>query len=96
MTQIAHRFPTIDKAIWNKAGDLDKPIANAKRARRGAVRGETRSTKIPDEIVLEIRRLHEIERWALKRLLGAFPQYSRTWICRVLGYELRANLRVKP
>lgn len=94
MSQIAHRLPMIDKAIWDKVGDLDAPITKKKHARCGTERGDVRSTNIPDDVVLEIRRLHEKDRWTYKQLLEHFPQYSRTWMRSVLDYDLRANLKV--
>lgn len=87
---IIHRFPEIDRAIWKKAGDLDAPIV-----RKNGQGRHHNNHKVPDETVLAIRRMHEIDRKPLHIVMRAYPELSETYLRSLLSYQLRANLRVQ-
>lgn len=87
---IVHRFPPIDVAIWNHVGDLD---ANRKEKAQGVGRGH-HNIKIPDEVILAMRQMHEIDRKTIRQVEESYPHVSINYVRRVLGYELRANLKV--
>lgn len=58
------------------------------------VHGASRSNpKVPDEIVLAMRRMHEVERKPFKDVFAAFPQYTKNYIVAILSYTLRAHLK---
>lgn len=50
--------------------------------------------KVPDEIILDMRRKHEIERMPHWQVMDAYPQYPKEYVRRVLNYILRAHLRL--
>jgi hypothetical protein len=81
VTQIVHVLPVIE--IHRNAKALP-----AKRPRGG-------TTTIPDSVVLDVRRMHEIDRKTTQQVLVAFPQYSRTWVLHILAYMIRTRLRVR-
>lgn len=88
---IIHLLPELERTIWNKAGDLGsraKPKRKPGQHHNGAV--------VPDAVILEMRRLHEIERKTMLEVCAVYPQFSQRYVRDVLGYILRANLRVRP
>lgn len=86
---IIHLLPEIDRAIWNKAGDHEK------EKNGGAGRGRHHNTaKVPNEVILAMRRMHEVERASLREVQRAFPSYRERYVRNVLEYVIRANLRV--
>jgi hypothetical protein len=86
MTQIVHRLPMIDKAIWKNAGDLDKPIAKQGR-------GRSSHCTIPDAVIAKMRHMHEVERMPAMQVIDAYPQHSRSYVRNVLGYVTRPHVR---
>lgn len=87
---IIHRFPAIDQAIWNKAGDLDAPIE------KKLEQGRHHHVTIPDATILEMRRLHEIERKTIQQVQKMYPDINGDYVRNVLSYIVRTNLRVRP
>ncbi len=55
-----------------------------------------RKIKVPDETILAIRRMSEIERRPLDVILEMYPQLSRHYLRSVLGYMIRCDLRIEP
>jgi hypothetical protein len=88
---IIHLLPGIDQTIWNKAGDLGhQPKQKRKRGQH-----HNRAV-VPDAVILEMRRMHEIERKTSLQVCSSFPQFTERYVRSVLGYLVRANLRVLP
>ena len=58
-------------------------------------RGRQSRAIIPDEVVLDIRHKHEIDRLTTNQVFAAFPQYSKHYLKAIMGYTLRAHLTLK-
>ena len=84
---IIHLLPEIDLRIWKKVGNHDA----AKKGQQGR---HHNAARIPDETILAMRRMHEIERAPLKAVQAAYPWINANYVRNVLNYIARANLRV--
>lgn len=70
---------------------LDRP---AKVDKRFSSQRYHHKTTVPAEHVLEMRRLHEVDRKTYVEVGKLFPQYPKTYIRAVLQYMVRANLQL--
>jgi hypothetical protein len=55
-------------------------------------RGHYSKPTVPDEVILEMRRKHEIDRIPTTKIMELYPQHSKKYIRDILGYILRAHL----
>lgn len=77
--------------VQNKNGGIHLLDNKGKEERRG----RTTHHVIPDEVVLAIRTMHEIDRKTYNQVIAAYSQYSKHYIRSILNYELRAHLILK-
>ena len=61
--------------------------------RSGKERRNNAPIKVPDEVVIEMRRLHEKDRRTHLQVHAAYPQYSKEYVRSILGYIIRAHLK---
>lgn len=88
MTTIIHLLPEIDKSVWKKGGTAKK--------KRLAGKSHHNNAKIPDETILAMRRMYEIEGKPMRAVAAAFPEVSECYVKSILLYVCRINLRVRP
>lgn len=48
--------------------------------------------QVPNEVIVEMRRLHEVERLTVKQVQDRYPEYSTNYVKNVLQYIVRAKL----
>lgn len=78
-------------ARLNHGGGIHLLDSKGKEERRGKPTHHV----IPDEVVLAIRTMHEIDRKTYTQVIAAYPQYSKHYVRSILNYELRAHLILK-
>lgn len=75
----------------NTCGNIHLLSKKAKQPRKPSA-----AVKVPDETILAMRRLYELESHSYAEVHALFPQFSILYIRAILGYQYRAHLRVKP
>lgn len=84
---IIHLLPEIEKPIWNKVGDHKK--SGLKKEKQGR---HHNNCKVSDDVILSMRRMHEVDRKSMAQVGRAYPQFSEDYVRSVLNYIIRCNL----
>lgn len=79
-------LPIFSATLRKAADKVPSEKAPVKEKKRG------RPIKIADEVVLEIRRLHELEGWTKSQIESKFPSIRPKTISQFLSYQTRGNL----
>lgn len=69
---------------------LDGKTKKAKDSRR-----HVRKVLVPDEYILDMRYQSEVNRLSYTQIYALYPQYGKPYIRTVLGYTIRAHLRIE-
>lgn len=74
----------------------EKRKLNSKTGKERRIDALRKATiKIPDEAILKMRTLHEVDRLPLKAVQAMFPEIQDNYLRKVLNYEIRSNLVLK-
>lgn len=85
MSQIIHLLPMIDPAATKRSG-VGAPVSHQ--------RTRQRPIKIADGVILDIRRMYELEGKCTKAIQKKYPTLSIDYITQIVRYQSRTNLRI--
>ena len=89
---VIHLLPPIEDAIW-KAADAP-PRPKRKPGKHGSARGpQPAKNRVPDEIIIAMRRMHEKEGKSYRQVEAAYPYMRARYVRDVLEYIIRRTLR---